>query len=108
MNNPNLILKLAFVPSEARLTNKVLKQKYGDKRKFYSCNQDNNIMRYVSRGIQDKLDYVSYSDNNEKSDGIFNQNGIIDKKSQTELKKQLRFTQSVIWHGVDYSQAKGQ
>ena len=86
--------------SESRLSNDVLKQKYGEKRKFYSCNQDNNIIRYVSRGIQEKLDYVTYSDNKEKSNGIFDQDGIMDKKTQSNLKKQLRATQSVIWHGV--------
>ena len=100
MSNPNLVLLIGFVQSESKLRNKVLRDKYSEQRKFYSCQQEHNLVSYVNKGMKTKLDYVAYSGNEEKSSGIFNQNGLMDKQSQSTLRNQLRATQSVIWHGV--------
>ena len=100
MSKPNLVLLMGFVQCEARLCNQVLKDKYSEQHKFYSCQQKHNLVSYINKGMKTKLDYVAYSGDNEKSNGIFNQDGLMDKQSQAELKKQLRGTQNVIWHVV--------
>ena len=71
-----------------------------NERKFYSCNQENDYVHYVNSGSNEKVDFVAYSGNEEKSHGLFNQNGLMNKEDVKELRTKLRKTNSVIWHGV--------
>jgi len=100
MSKPVLVLRLGYVSTEDKLNNAFLKNKYGDKRKFYSSQQDYDFVKYASDGSKEKIDYLAYSGNKEKSDGIFGINGLLSKEEKAELRRHLRKTQSVIWHGV--------
>ena len=40
-------------------------EKYEDERAFYSCNQDDDYVKYVEKGSKEKIDYISYSGNND-------------------------------------------
>ncbi len=100
MSKPALVFRLGFVQSEERLNTPFLFAKYCDKRKFYSCNQDFNYVSYVNQGSKQKIDYVAYSGNKEKSTGVFNEGGLLTAQQQAELKKRLRETKSIIWDGV--------
>lgn len=75
------------------------RERYTQKRKFYSCNSDNgyDYVNYVNTGSKNKADYVEYSGDDEKSKGLFSINGKLTKKEKKELKKQLQATKSVIW-----------
>ncbi len=99
MKTPNIIFHIDGVQHESKLINEYLQKKYADKRKFYSCNQEYNFVSYVQNGSNAKLDYVNYSGNNEKSRGNFNQNGLMTREEQKELKDILRETKSPIWYG---------
>lgn len=69
-------------------------------RRFYGSFEDNDYVKYVNNGSNEVLDYVEYSGNNEKSHGVFNENGLMDKEARKELRNQLRETQSPIWFGL--------
>ncbi len=71
-----------------------------DARQFYSSGKDYDYVKYVQSGSKEKLDYVAYSGNNEKSKGIFNENGLMNEQEIKELRNKLRETKSPIWHGV--------
>jgi hypothetical protein len=75
------------------------RQRYGRERKFYSCSGKQNYVSYVNEGANGKIDYVAYSGNGESSFGAFDQNGLMSKERQAELRQKLRTTKSVIWHG---------
>lgn len=100
MSSPNVFCQVYYLENEKSLAkNKIREEKYGKKRKFYSCNNRNNYVDYVQSGSKRGLDYVEYSGDNEKSSGVFNGNGILTEAERKALKKQLRQTDSVIWHG---------
>ncbi len=69
-------------------------------RRFYSSGKDYDYVKYVATGSKEKLDYIAYSGNNEKSHGIFNPNGLMSAQDIKELRNKLRKTASPIWHGV--------
>ncbi|MBR4003057.1 MAG: hypothetical protein IKI95_03190 [Clostridia bacterium] len=73
---------------------------FGEKRKFYSSTKENDYLKYVQTGSKEITDYVEYSGNSEKSHGVFNQNGLMSPEDMKILRKNLRVTESVIWHGV--------
>lgn len=101
MSEPNLVLRLAYVQNEDELSKDAkLYLKYGDKRRFYSCNQEFNYVSYTNRGSKEKTDYVAYSGDREKSFGVFGQDGLMNKKEQSTLKSKLRDTKSIVWYGV--------
>lgn len=101
MATPNVVMCLRHVQNEDTLAaNPALEKRYGDRRKFYSCNKGFNYVSYVNDGSKEKIDYIAYSGDNEKSSGVFDKNGLISKKQQNALKKQLRKTKSVIWDCV--------
>ncbi len=81
------------------INNKLVK-KYSKERLFYSCNQKYNFVSYVNDGSKTNIDFVSYSGNNEKSDGVFNENGLINSQQLSALRQNLRETKSPIWHGL--------
>lgn len=101
MTVPNVNFFVGYVDN---ITNKYQSPRYHEdlyeKRLFYSCKQDFDHVGYVLKGSKEKLDYVSYSGNNEKSHGLFNQNGLLNIDEIKKLRNQLRQTKSVIWHGV--------
>jgi len=102
MGKANVVFKLGYVQNERTLAkNKVLKDRYGEKRAFYSCNKtDADYLGYVEKGSKEATSYVDYSGDNEKSLGIFNQNGLMKQKDKAALRKSLRKTESVIWFGL--------
>ena len=74
--------------------------KYSSKRDFYSSNQNYDYVGYMNSGSKAPVDYVEYSGNGEKSKGLFSQNGLMNNEEIKALRKNLRTTKSVIWHGV--------
>lgn len=97
--NVNFFLNYVLSMNDPHIDNDY-QEKYEDERAFYSCNQDDDYVKYVEKGSKEKIDYVSYSGNNEKSSGVFNENGLMDEKAIKELRNKLRTTESPIWHGV--------
>lgn len=71
-------------------------------RDFYSSSSGNDYIGYVSKGITEArtYDYVSYMDDNDKSSGIFDSNGLLSKQDVKALRKILRETKSCIWDMV--------
>lgn len=91
-NTPNVVLKIYhYYPS------------YSDKEKqrkrdYYSSNLKDDFIGYISKGTnKDNINYIS---NEEKSSGLFNENGLMTKSDIANLRKDLRKTQSVIWDGL--------
>lgn len=102
MNNvPNVNFMLNYVENFKTIEKSKNAVKYRRERGFYSSQASNNdYVNYVSIGSKEKVDYVAYSGNAEKSCGVFNQNGLMNKESMKNLREKLRKTNSVIWHGV--------
>ncbi len=71
-------------------------------RDFYSSSSGNDYIGYVSKGITEArtYDYVSYMDDNDKSSGVFDSNGLLSKQDVKALRKMLRETKSCIWDMV--------
>ncbi len=71
-------------------------------RDFYSSSSGNDYIGYVSKGITESrtYDYVSYMDDNDKSSGVFDSNGLLSKQDIKALRKMLRETKSCIWDMV--------
>lgn len=71
-------------------------------RAFYSSGSNNDYIGYVSKGITESrtYDYVSYMDDNDKSSGVFDSNGLLSKQDIKALRKMLRETKSCIWDMV--------
>lgn len=71
-------------------------------RDFYSSGSNNDYIGYVSKGITESrtYDYVSYMDDNDKSSGVFDSNGLLSKQDIKSLRKMLRETKSCIWDMV--------
>lgn len=88
--SPPIIVKLAYYPHNSNTP------KYAARRAFYASNIKDDYMRYIDKA-EANPDYLSYSGNEEKSHGVFSQNGLLSKKEKTELRKALQETKSVIW-----------
>ena len=71
-------------------------------RDFYSSSSGNDYIGYVSKGITESrtYDYVSYMDDNDKSSGVFDSNGLLSKQDIKSLRKMLKETKSCIWDMV--------
>lgn len=96
MSVPNVNCKILYVENEETLAKYPSRaEKYGPKRKFYSCNQAQDYVTYVDTGS--KQDYISYSGNREKSTGIFGKNGLMNYRERANLRAKLRTTKSIIW-----------
>ena len=95
MSVPNVNLFLGYVDNLDKSVSKDL-----EARRFYSSNKEYDYVKYVNTGSKEKLDYVAYSGNNEKSKGIFNENGLLNAEQIKELRTNIRTTKSTIWHGV--------
>lgn len=101
MSSPNVVCQIYFLDNEQALAkNPLREEKYGAKRRFYSCkNSKYNYVDYVQDGSKKPLDYVDYSGNSEKSTGVFSADGLLTKEQRKSIKKALSETKSVIWHG---------
>lgn len=98
MSVPNVNCKIQYIENEETLSRSpALMRKYGDKRNFYSCKQSQDYMTYVATGATQKLDYIEYSGDKEKSTGIFGKDGLLNARQRKELREQLRETKSIIW-----------
>ena len=99
MSVPNVNFFIGYALPETRQDILEGKEKSFE-RQFYSSNQEHDYVQYVGTGSKEKIDYIMYSGNKEKSQGVFNENGLMSKPELKELRNQLRETKSVIWHGV--------
>ena len=99
MSVPNVNFFIGYALPETRQDILEGKEKSFE-RQFYSSNQEHDYVQYVDTGSKEKIDYIMYSGNKEKSQGVFNENGLMSKPELKELRNQLRETKSVIWHGV--------
>ncbi len=66
---------------------------------IYSCRQNNDYLKYVNYGIAEG-DFIGYADNPEKSSGLFDVHGLLNKEQLKNLRAMLRATDSNIWHAV--------
>lgn len=100
MGVPNVLVSIGYAPNDETLNRlHTVKPKYLAERKFYSCRQNNDFLKYVNQGI-DEGDYLGYAGNPEKSSGIFDAQGLLKKTQLKELRAMLRTTNSNIWHAV--------
>lgn len=98
---PNVNLFIGYVDC---LKGKSTKDEYVkanfDTRRFYASGKDYDYVKYVNTGSKEKLDFVAYSGNKEKSHGIFDNRGILNEEQIKDLRTSLRNSYSPIWHGV--------
>lgn len=100
MGVPNVLVSIGYAPNDETLSRlHFVKPKYIAERKFYSCRQNNDILKYVNRGI-DEGDFIGYAGDREKSSGLFGADGLLTKKATKDLRSMLRTTDSNIWHTV--------
>lgn len=101
MSTPNVVVLMGYVPHLSHYENKPkLLEQYKKAREFYGSKTSQDYVQYVHLGSKEKLDFVNYSGNSEKSSGVFNEKGLLDNKQIKYLKQTLKSTKSVIWHGV--------
>jgi len=101
VKTPNVNFFFHYVPCLDGLgINHPLSKKYSKARIFYACEQSYSYLNYVNEGSKNKVDFVSYSGNSEKSTGVFDKDGLCNKQRLKELKEGLCNTKSPIWHGL--------
>ena len=79
--------------------------KGGKDRDFYSSKDEgtsHDFLNYVDTGSKDGVpkDYIAYAGNPEKSQGVFNEKGLLTQEGKKKLRKELRSTDSIIWDMV--------
>ena len=101
MSTPNVNFFIHYVPypNGQSMANRNISE-FERERKFYSCGGKYNYVDYVHTGSKEKIDFVEYSGNNEKSSGVFTEKGLLTNSEKLELKHKLRVTKSPIWHGL--------
>ena len=98
---PNVNFFLNYVDCmKGRTSDDPYLKEHLEERRFYSSIKDDDYLKYVNKGSHEKLDYVEYSGNNEKSHGVFNEKGLMTPEQIKDLRTLLRSTESPIWHGV--------
>ncbi len=98
---PNVNFLLKYVETmRGRYSNDQYLKEHLEERRFYSSIKDDDYIKYVNKGSNEKLDYVEYSGNSEKSHGVFNDKGLMNSEMIKELRTMLRKTDSTIWHGI--------
>ena len=71
MSVPNVLFSIGYAPNDETLSRlRVVKAKYITERKFYSCRQTDDFLKYVNKGIT-AGDFLGYAGNPEKSSGLF-------------------------------------
>ena len=100
MSVPNVLFSIGYAPNNETLSRlRTVKAKYITERKFYSCQQTDDFLKYVNKGIS-AGDFLGYAGNPEKSSGLFGVSGLLTAKQIKELRQMLRVTDSNIWHAV--------
>lgn len=100
MSVPNVLFSIGYAPNNETLSRlRVVKAKYITERKFYSCQQNNDFLKYVNQGMKEG-DFLGYAGNPEKSSGLFGAGGLLTAKQIKVLRQMLRTTDSNIWHAV--------
>lgn len=100
MGVPNVLFSIGYAPNNETLNRlRVVKAKYITERKFYSCQQTDDFLKYVNKGIG-AGDFLGYAGNPEKSSGLFGAGGLLTARQIKELRQMLRTTDSNIWHAV--------
>lgn len=100
MSVPNVLVSIGYAPNDETLNRlHTVKPKYLAERKFYSCRQNNDYLKYVNYGIAEG-DFIGYAGNPEKSSGLFDAHGLLNKEQLKNLRAMLRATDSNIWHAV--------
>lgn len=109
MSVPNVLFSIGYAPNEETLKRlRVVKAKYITERKFYSCRQTDDFLKYVNKGITSG-DFLGYAGNPEKSSGLFGAGGLLSSQQIKELRSMLRTTESNIWHAViSFTEAFGE
>lgn len=97
--NVNFLLNYVETMRGRSIDDKYVKE-HREERRFYSSNKEDDYVKYVNKGSNEKLDYVEYSGNKEKSHGVFNEKGLMTSEMIKEMRNLLRATNSPIWHGV--------
>jgi hypothetical protein len=88
MPTPNVLARIHYYEVES------------EGRDFYSSSKKDDYLNYIDKGIKsDKAvrDYIDYAGNEEKSSGLFWENGMMSGADKKELRKKLRSTKSCIW-----------
>lgn len=92
MATPNVLVRLHYYESNS------------EGRELYSSAKKDDYVNYVDKGIRQTdgkpSDYLAYTDDREKSSGVFNANGPIPVKEKKKLREKLRSTGSCIWDCV--------
>jgi len=100
MSTPKVVFQINYLPHQDDIQDRDINfDEYTRQRKFYSSRQENDFIKYIVNGSKDPHDFVEYSGNEEKSEGIFNQDGLLDYHSRQSLRGRLRQTKSLIWKG---------
>lgn len=98
MSVPNVNCKIQYIQNEGEIAKSpALTEKYSNKRRFYSSQLADDYLKYMDKGSKEKIDYISYSGDEEKSCGVFGKNGLLTMNEKKKLRQQLRETKSVIW-----------
>ena len=72
MSVPNVNCKIRYIQNEEAISKSpALMEKYGEKRKFYSGRNADDYLKYMDKGSEEKIDYIAYSGDDEKSCGVF-------------------------------------
>ena len=97
---PNVNFFIHYVPN-IKGEDRSMKGKINfEKRNFFSATNTYNFVEYIAKGSQEKIDFIDYSGNLEKSQGLFDEKGLMQKNDIENLKSQLRKTNSPIWYGL--------
>ena len=91
--SPNVLVLMNFHPPQ------------GKDRAFYASEDaisGHDFLNYVDTGSKEGLpkDFMAYAGNPEMSEGVFNENGLLDEKAKKEVIEDLRNTPSIVWDMV--------
>jgi hypothetical protein len=93
-----IVFQVTFTPDKPANYLKGAKlERHVKQRQFYTCNQEEDYLHYTSRGAT--KDILTYAGDLRKSCGIFGQKGELSRKELVEVRRKLRQTQSILWHG---------
>jgi hypothetical protein len=85
---PNVFVRVHYYP------------KGNPKRGFYSsAGTNDDYLGYVDRGVRDgsPSDYMDYAGDHDKSSGVFGKDGLLTPNEKSEMRKELKETDSVVW-----------
>lgn len=77
-------------------------QKHKDERSFYNMSGDKNVYNYVTterKRVAKEVHEKTFYEYLQKSTGVFNKNGMINKEEVKKMKARLQDGEKNIWHG---------